>query len=130
MLSVILLAAAGRPPVVTDGRLRVLLPTIPAAGYFTLVNPAPTPLVLTGATSPSCASIMLHMSAERGGLSTMTMTPSVAVPPGGTLRFAPGGHHLMCLSPSATPGGTATVTLDFADGEHVAVPFRVVGARG
>ena len=132
-VSLALLAAAPAPDaVLRAGRLRVLLPQLPAAGYFELDNHGASPLILTGAASPGCGSLMLHRSESSGGTERMEMVAQVSVPPGGTLRFAPGGYHLMCMGVAASlrPGGSAPVTLRFAGGAALTADFAVVGALG
>ena len=126
-------AQAAPPEVtVTQGRMQVLLPSRPAAGYFTLENEGAMPLVLSGASAPDCQSLMLHQSTEQGGMARMAMVTSVPVPPHGSISFAPGGYHLMCMEPSGallTHTGTETVTLEFAGGGSVSAPFAIQGVR-
>ena len=94
--------AANQRGVAIDGAwIRVLTARIPAGGYFTLRNDGGRPLVLTGASSPACGMLMLHESSDAGGLESMRDVAGVVVPAGGTLRFAPGGYHLMCMDPAA-----------------------------
>ena len=116
----------------TQGRIQVLLPSRPAAGYFTLENRGGTPLVLSGASAPDCQSLMLHQSTTEGGIARMAMVASVPVPPHGSVQFAPGGYHLMCMQPSGallTRTGSETVTLRFADGASVSAPFAIQGVK-
>lgn len=56
---------------------------------------------------------------------------SVTVAAHGALHFAPGGYHMMCMSPSdaMTVGATVPVTLKFADGETITAQFPVKGAN-
>jgi hypothetical protein len=122
---------AAQPDVtVTQGRIQVLLPSRPAGGYFTLENHGDTQLVLSGASAPDCQSLMLHRSSTQGGMASMAMVARVPVPPHGSIQFAPGGYHLMCMEPSGallTHTGTETVTLHFADGQSVTAPFAIQG---
>lgn len=60
----------------------------------------------------------------------MLPVASVAVPPGGTISFAPGGYHLMCMQPRMTPGTSVDVTLTFRGGRTVSAAFPVYGAAG
>ena len=126
-------AWAGAPSGVSiDGAwMRVLTAQVPAGGYFTLRNGGSTPLTLTGARSPDCGMVMLHKSSDIGGMDNMQDVGNLAVPAGGTLTFAPGGYHLMCMSPSTkmSPGGIAPITLEFGNGQSVTAPFAVRGAR-
>jgi hypothetical protein len=132
----LLLMAAGPGPspdaAVSDGRLRVLLPSRPAAGYFRLDNHGATALDLVSASSPVCGSLMLHRSMHTGGMESMDMVDHVAVPPHGSVQFAPGGYHLMCMQPVSglQHGQTVPVTLSFAGGGSVTANFAVEGARG
>ena len=54
----------------------------------------------------------------------------VEVPAGGSVRFAPGGYHLMCMAPKMKIGTEVPVTLHFADTTAVVAPFTVRGATG
>jgi copper(I)-binding protein len=113
-----------------DGWMRILVAARPAAGYFTLSNESASAKVLNGASSPDCSQLMLHESLHDGGQERMVMVKQVTVPPHGTLSFAPGGYHLMCMQPAASiqPGGTVPVTLRFADGGSLTADFAVRGA--
>jgi copper(I)-binding protein len=98
-----------------------------AVGYLTLVNHGRSPVALVKAESPLARKAEIHRSAMAGGVMSMTATPSVAVPPGGTVRFAPGGYHLMFLGLSKTlaPGDRLPATLRFSDGRQAQVAFQV-----
>jgi len=112
--------------------IRFINPATPAAGYFTVTNAGARPVVITGASSPACGSLMLHQSRNVNGVEHMEMVSSVTVPAHGSVKFAPGGYHLMCMSPSASvvPGRTVPVTLTFADHRTVTKPFMVRGVNG
>jgi periplasmic copper chaperone A len=62
-----------------------------------------------------------------GGVMRMAPTPSVAIPPGGTVKFAPGGYHMMFLglARNLKPGDRLPATLRFSDGRRTAVSFQV-----
>jgi copper(I)-binding protein len=112
--------------------LRMVIPSRPAAGYFRLSNNSDKAHELVGASSDACGSLSLHESINRGGVDRMADVKSVAVPAHGSVTFAPGGYHLMCLSPSPTVkrGSSITITLHFADGGTLASNFPVRGATG
>jgi copper(I)-binding protein len=76
--------------------------------------------------------LMLHQSTNKGGMSDMNMVDRVVVPAGGTLRFSPGGYHLMCESPTAKLkiGTKVGVLLKLSDGSSVAAGFLVKNAIG
>ncbi|MDE2181597.1 MAG: copper chaperone PCu(A)C [Alphaproteobacteria bacterium] len=117
---------------VGDAWFRSLPAGLPAGGYFTLHNVGHSTLTLTGATSSACGMIMLHKSSDKEGMSSMEEVSQVNVAPGATLKFAPGGYHLMCMDPkpSLKPGKSVDVSLLFADGTKLEVAFTVRNAAG
>jgi hypothetical protein len=76
--------------------------------------------------------LMMHQSSNKGGMSGMDMVDKVSVPAGGTVRFAPGGYHLMCENPTAKMkvGSKVGVLLRLSDGSAVAAGFVVKNAAG
>jgi len=122
--------AAPPPITIVQPWFRYVVPQVPAGGYLTLHNSSSAPAVLTGASSPACGMLMLHRSETSGGADRMVPIASVAVPPGGTISFAPGGYHLMCMQPRMTPGTSVHVTLTFQGGRTVSAAFPVFGAAG
>jgi hypothetical protein len=126
-------SAAGAGPVdVGDAWFRALPGHLPAGGYFTAVNSTRDAIAITGAQSDACGMLMLHQSQNKGGMSGMDMLDKVTIPAGGTVKFAPGGYHLMCTDP--TPklkiGARVPVVLDLSNGVRIAVSFTVRDARG
>lgn len=125
-------AAKAEDLTVTDAWIRALPGSMPAGGYFTLHNGGAKKAVLTGAESPGCGMIMLHRSETMGDIGSMTDVTSVDVAAGGTLKFAPGGYHLMCMDAKSAikPGNKVQVTLAFADGRHTTANFQVRNVTG
>jgi periplasmic copper chaperone A len=115
---------------ITDEWLRFIVPTRPAAGYFRLDNNTDAAIELVGAASPGCGELMLHQSRNVNGTETMSPVKNVQIPAHGSVKFTPGGYHLMCMSPTATLslGKSVPVTLKFADGKSLTVDFPVRGA--
>ncbi len=60
----------------------------------------------------------------------MSDVSSVDVAAGGTLAFAPGSYHLMCMDANLKPGIKAPVTLHFKSGASVTADFAVRNAAG
>ncbi|MGA7985218.1 MAG: copper chaperone PCu(A)C [Burkholderiales bacterium] len=112
---------------VSGAWLRYIPGGAPAAGYFTLTNRGDKPLSLVGAECPDFGMVMIHRTIERGGISTMRPVHELAVAPGKSVAFAPGGYHLMLIRPKhpLVPGGRLPITLRFADGSSLAVEFIV-----
>ena len=132
-------AAAARPAAVlpaatvavSDAWVRWLPAGLPMGGYMSLRNTGTRPLRLTGARSASFGSVMLHRSEIIGGMARMVHVGSVTVPPGGSVRFAPGGYHLMLMQGRAVkPGDSVDIDLQFAGHAPLPVSFQVRGASG
>lgn len=132
-LSVGLLAAADEHGLeVSDAYMQTTIPSRPAAGYFTLKNNGDVDRILVEASSPGCKSIMMHKSKSVGGMEKMLMVDNVPVPAHQSVAFAPGGFHLMCMSPakSMKPGSSVPVTLTFEGGISLTSDFPVRSAGG
>ncbi|HUO02890.1 MAG TPA: copper chaperone PCu(A)C [Rhizomicrobium sp.] len=117
---------------VSNAWMRAMPAGIPSGGYFTLHNGTAKDMVLTGAGTPDCGSLMLHKSEMTGGMSSMHHVDEVDVPAGGSVAFAPGGYHLMCMNagPAIKPGGKTSVTLMFKDGSKFTASFDIRNAAG
>jgi len=86
--------------------------------------------VLIGASSPDCSSLMLHKSQDSSGMSMMMDVQSVTVPAGGSVTFASGGYHLMCMNPKMHAEERVPVTLDFQDKANILLIVPVYGPSG
>lgn len=117
---------------VSNAWIRALPASVPSGGYFTLHNSGGKTVTLVGAQSPACGMLMLHRSDDMGGMSSMSDVQTVDVSPGGSVKFAPGGFHLMCMDAKLAikPGNTVPVTLSFQDGSKLTVTFSVKNAAG
>jgi copper(I)-binding protein len=111
--------------------VRSVIPSRPAAGYFTLRNGTDKDRKIVSASSPDCGMLMLHLSEHNGG-EHMAMVDSVDVPAHGAVSFAPGGYHLMCVQPAdrVKPGNGVQMTLTFDDGGTLSADFVVRNAKG
>jgi periplasmic copper chaperone A len=133
-VSAFLMMAAAPPEGVAISQpwMRFITASSPVAGYFTMTNNTDREVALTGAESSDCHQLMVHRSLELNGMSQMKMVERVVVPPHGSVKFEPGGYHLMCMAPSpaATPGHRVPVTLHFEDGRSLPAEFPVRRATG
>jgi len=113
---------------ISNAWVRSVVPSRPAAGYFTLKNESGKDRKIVSAASADCGMLMLHLSKGE----KMMMVDSVDVPAGGSVSFAPGAYHLMCMKPSerVKPGNTVKMTLTFDDGGTLTADFRVRNAKG
>jgi copper(I)-binding protein len=117
---------------VSGAWMRALPGGLPAGGYFTLHNGTAKTLTLEGAASTACGSLMLHKSDTMSGMASMSDVKRIDVAPGGTLKFSPGGYHLMCMAPTDAlkRGAKVAVTFHFTDGTKLKTTFDVLGANG
>lgn len=114
---------------VTDGRL--ILPVVggnPAGIYFTLTNTGDKPGALAAVSIDGAAKAEMHET--KGG--TMSPVPQIEVPAGGTVKFEPGALHVMAfdLDAKLVAGGTAEMTLTFADGDKLSAPLKIESRAG
>lgn len=117
---------------VSDGWFRALPAPLPAGGYFTLHNDGDRAVTLTGVQSPACGTLMIHQSMDHGGMAMMMPVTTLAISPGGSQTFQPGGYHLMCMDarPALKPGADVPVTLLFDGGQTLTARFAVRNAAG
>jgi copper(I)-binding protein len=97
------------------------------AGYLAIYNAGSEEIALVSAVSDDYRQIMFHRTAYKEGVSSMQHLESVIIPAGETLRFEPGGMHLMLMGPRQLleEGDRVTICFIFSDGEHMAVPALV-----
>jgi copper(I)-binding protein len=112
---------------VTDAWIRWLPANLPGAGYMTLTNGGSTEQVLTGATSPDYAQVEFHQTHGSNGMNAMSPVAAISLKPHAVVRFAEGGYHLMLMQPTRPihPGERILLTLRFAGGQPLVVPFTV-----
>lgn len=112
----------------SDGQLR--LPAVkgnPGAAYFTVANSAAGGTVTISSVAITGAG-KTEMHETRDG--AMSPVDRVEVGPGSTVKFAPGGLHVMAflLDPKLTEGGSTELAVTFADGTKAALPLKLVAA--
>lgn len=97
------------------------------AGYLVLRNECAEPVTVTAVESLDFAAPMIHRSVEEGGVSRMRAAGDLEVAAGGELLFAPGGLHLMLMSPrrKLAEGDVARIRLVLADGRRLYAEFPV-----
>ena len=97
------------------------------AGYLVLRNPCEVAVEVTDVESRDFGMPMIHRTAVVDGVSRMRPAGKLVVPPGGELRFEPGGLHLMLMKPlrALAEGDQASVRLVLADGRRVFAVYPV-----
>jgi copper(I)-binding protein len=98
-----------------------------AAVYLTLRNNGTAAVTVIGARSPLAQAAMIHETQLLGTQSTMRAQPQLTLAPGQTLRFAPGGLHVMLhmLKHAVAAGDEVPLELLLKDGGTLAVTAHV-----
>jgi copper(I)-binding protein len=130
-LACIVACAPSEPVAVTHAWIRAPAPGASvAAGYFDIVNRRDTPKVLTGARSSASPRIEMHTTEGDGDLMQMRQLERVELPPRAKVSFSENGRHLMMMQFSGVTTGAVPVTLLFADGSELTVPFELRSITG
>jgi len=102
-------------------------PTV--AAYFVISNAGPDADRLTGVDSPIAGAAQLHEHVNKDGLMKMQQVPTVDIPAGGAVTFAPMAYHVMLLDlkdrSTLTDGQTFPLTLHFEKTGDVTVQVIV-----
>lgn len=111
---------------VTEARVRALIPgQNKTVGYFTAYNAADTPVVLIGARSTAVRAIEMHTTLRDADMVRMRKLDEVVIAAGETVRFEPGGRHLMVFD-AADLGDAVEIVLLGSEGAEFHVRFRVM----
>lgn len=127
-------SAEPNPSGLTVADARLILPAVagnPGAAYFELRNEGPAAVVVNAADIADAGRTEMHDMATVGGMMSMVSVTTLTVPRGGTVRFAPGGKHVMAfdLSGDLRAGATTELTLTVASGDKASFPVRVEAAN-
>ena len=76
----------------------------------------------SGEAQPQLGSVELHESVIEDGVARMVALDELALQPGATVQFAPGGKHLMLMRPG---DDLVSVTLEFHAGDTVVLRVSV-----
>lgn len=102
-------------------------PTV--AAYFVISNAGPDADRLIGVDSPIAGAAQLHEHVNKDGLMKMQQVPTVDIPAGGAVTFAPMAYHVMLLDlkdrSTLTDGQTFPLTLHFEKTGDVTVQVMV-----
>ena len=92
-----------------------------AAVYLTLQNPTRQPVTVVGIESSAASHAMIHETRTEGGISKMRAHEQLVVAPGETLKFEPGGLHVMLhgLTQPLAVGQNIPLIVLLADGTKI-----------
>ncbi len=120
-------------PTAPDGisvtNARLMLPAVPGnpgAVYFDVANTGDSGRMIRAASVVGAGSSMMHTTVD----GNMQETLQIMVAPGETVKFEPGGNHIMAmnLADTVTAGSQAEVTLTFVGGDAISFPADVRAA--
>lgn len=122
-------AAPEAPEGIAVTNARLMLPAVagnPAAVYFDVANNGGGNRMIRAASVAGAGSAMMHVTDDTG----MRETLQVMVEPGQTVKFEPGGTHVMAMDMADTvvAGGETEVTVTFVGGDKVSFPAEVRAA--
>ena len=97
------------------------------AGYMELRNNTSGSQLLVAASSSGFESVMFHRTIIKDGIAGMVHAPQVELTANASLIFAPGGYHLMLMTPKRTlrAGDAVVINLEFRGGLVLPVAFEV-----
>ncbi|MGD8417836.1 MAG: copper chaperone PCu(A)C [Pseudomonadales bacterium] len=122
--------SAASPLAVEDARVRALIPgQDKTVAYLNVHNPGRDAIVLVGAEAPHARAIEFHTTGREGDVMRMRRLSEVEIPPGGDVRFEPGGNHLMLFGVTSLEEHN-DIRLIFADGRSQVVSFRRIAPGG
>src|SRR5215218_5454708 len=106
-----------------------------AGGYLTIENRGAAPDRLLSGATELAQKLEIHEMAVNGGVMTMRpVADGLTIEPGGSVKFAPGGYHLMFVDLNAPlrQGEQVPVTLTFERAGAITALFEVqgLGAQG
>jgi hypothetical protein len=113
------------PLIVSRGCIAEPIGANPAALYFTVANQGPDDDALVGVIAEGVDRADIHRTAARAGIAWMEPASEVAIPAGGAVGFAPGGHHVMLQTSSRRLRRGATVGMQLVFRRAGIVPLQV-----
>lgn len=121
-------AVAQPPPLVAQNAwVRAIPGADTAAAYLTLRNVSSNPVTVLGVESPLAGHAMIHETTVQGGQSRMRPHEQLVVAPGMTVKFEPGGLHVMLhdLKQPLSVGQTVPLVITLAGGGTLQVTAAV-----
>ena len=122
-------AESAGPAGVAVTNARLMLPAVagnPGAVYFDIANSGERDRMIRAASVDGAGNTMMHVTEPTG----MQETLQVMVKAGETVKFEPGGLHVMAmeLADTVAAGGQADVTVTFVGGDKITFPAEVRAA--
>ena len=92
-----------------------------AAVYLILQNPTKQPITVVSIDSSVASHAMIHETRNEGGISKMRAHEQLVIAPGETVKFEPGGLHVMLhgLTQPLAVGQSVPLVLHLSDGAKI-----------
>lgn len=121
------------PEGVSVTNARLMLPAVkgnPAAVYFDIANSGAKDVMIRAAAVQGSDTAMLHKMGTWNLQPSMDEVMQQPVLAGETVKFEPGGLHVMtgALADTVVAGGSAEITLTFVGGDKLSFPAEVRAA--
>lgn len=124
VLSCLLSLSCHAELVIRDAKVRLLPPGLPnTAAYFVVENHSERDHFLVGGKSNIAKTVELHNHIMQGEVMRMEKQEQVKIPAGETVRFQPGGLHLMIFGLKAPLTEGQVVKLTVLDKNGAAIEF-------
>lgn len=115
---------------VSQARVRAVIPgQDKTAGYFIVHNSGSGPAVLLGARADGARAVEMHVTRRDGDRVRMQRLQEVVVPAGDTVRFEPGGRHLMLFG-ATDLGEDPVIVLQWQNEPALPVQFETIPIGG
>jgi copper(I)-binding protein len=123
LMAVIACSVMAQAPtlIVLDAWTRQVPGSDVAAAYLTLRNPTTKPVTIVGVESTVAEHAMIHETKTVSGQSQMRPHEQLIIAPGQTVKFEPGGLHVMLhgMTHPVAVGQSVPLVLLLADGSKV-----------
>lgn len=113
---------------IRDAWIKNLPPSVPVrAGYMTIYNPRSEAVSIVSLRSDAFASIEIHQTIAQDGMMRMEQVPSLKIDSSSSVQLAPGGLHLMMMSPvePTRPGDEIEIFIMLDDGSEQRLEMQV-----
>jgi copper(I)-binding protein len=115
----------------SDARVQLpVIPGRPGAAYVTVRQASGPARTIAAVGVQGAGRSEMHQTTEENGVARMAPVDKLPLAAGQTVRFAPGGYHVMLfdLDPALKAGGTTSLTVSFADGTKASIAAPVTAA--
>jgi hypothetical protein len=114
--------------VVTDATVRLLPPSVPnTTAYFSIQNHSDVSQTLIGASADFAAKAEIHKHILVNDMMSMEQQFEVVIQPGESIKFSPGGLHIMLfgLKQPLREGQSVVFSLQTKEGKSISVAANV-----